>query len=52
VQSIGHFDKGGPTARVEAVIDANGRRPRIVYWRDLTELGKGFVLTQNSARPP
>jgi type II secretory pathway component PulK len=47
VQSIGYFDGGGPTARIEAVIDTNNGRPRIVYWRDLTELGKGFNL-QNS----
>jgi hypothetical protein len=45
VQSLGTFDSGGPTARVEAVIDTNGGRPRIVYYRDLTELGKGFDLT-------
>jgi len=42
VQSIGYFDAGGPSARVEAVIDTNGGAPRILYWRDLTELGKGF----------
>jgi type II secretory pathway component PulK len=45
IQSVGYFDGGGPTARIEAVIDAAGIRPRIVYWRDLTELGKGFNLT-------
>jgi DNA uptake protein ComE-like DNA-binding protein len=44
VQSLGYFDGGGPTARIEAVIDTNGGRPRIIYWRDLTELGKGFDL--------
>ena len=44
LQSVGHFDGGGPTARIEAVIDTNGGRPRIVYWRDLTEAGKGFQL--------
>ena len=44
VQSLGHFDTGGPTARVEAVIDTNAGRPRIVYYRDLTGLGKGFNL--------
>jgi type II secretory pathway component PulK len=42
VQALGYFDGGGPTARIEAVIDANGGRPRIIYWRNLTELGKGF----------
>jgi type II secretory pathway component PulK len=44
IQSIGYFDGGGPTARIEAVIDTNNQRPRIVSWRDLTELGKGFEL--------
>jgi type II secretory pathway component PulK len=44
LQSLGYFDGGGPTARIEAVVDTNGGRPRIVYWRDLTELGKGFNL--------
>jgi type II secretory pathway component PulK len=45
LQSIGYFDGGGPSARIEAVIDTNAGRPRIIYWRDLTELGKGFDLT-------
>jgi type II secretory pathway component PulK len=44
VQSLGHFDSGGPVARVEAVIDTNAGRPRIIYFRDLTSLGKGFNL--------
>jgi type II secretory pathway component PulK len=44
VQSIGYFDnKQGPTARVEAIIDTTFGRPRIVYWRDWTELGKTTV---------
>lgn len=46
VQSVGYFDQGGPTARVEAVIDTNGGKPRIVMWRDLSDLGKGYDLTQ------
>jgi type II secretory pathway component PulK len=45
VQVVGHFAKGGPTSRIEAVIDTNAGRPRIVYWRDLTELGRGFDLS-------
>ncbi len=47
VQAVGHFDGGGPMARVEAVIDLNAGRPRIVYYRDLTSLGKGFDLPKN-----
>ena len=45
LQSVGSFDGGGPSARVEAVIDTNAGRPRILYYRDLSELGKGFDLS-------
>lgn len=44
MQVVGYFDKGGPTARVEAVVDTNQGRPRILYFRDVSELGKGFDL--------
>lgn len=44
VHSVGYFGKGGPAARVEAVIDTNGGTPRILYYRDVTDLGKGFDL--------
>jgi hypothetical protein len=44
VQSVGYFGSGGPVARVEAVIDTNQGHPRILYFRDLTELGNGFDL--------
>jgi hypothetical protein len=46
VQSVGYFDGKGPAARVEAVIDANGGRPRITAWRDLSALGKGWNKSQ------
>lgn len=44
VQSVGYFGRGGAIARAEAVIDTNQGHPRIVYYRDLTDLGKGFDL--------
>jgi type II secretory pathway component PulK len=46
VQSIGYFDAGPTYARVEAVIDTNLGQPRILYWRDISTLGKGFDLSQ------
>ena len=46
LQVQGQFDNG-TASRVEAVIDTNNSRPRIVYWRNLTELGKGFDLSQS-----
>ncbi|HEX4611107.1 MAG TPA: hypothetical protein VH092_23150 [Urbifossiella sp.] len=44
VQAIGYFGQGGPVARVEAVIDTNQGAPRILYYRDLTDLDtpRGF----------
>jgi type II secretory pathway component PulK len=46
MQVLGYFEQGGPIARVEAVIDTNGGKPRIVYWRDISELGKGFDISR------
>lgn len=43
-QVVGYFQTTGLTSRLEAVIDTNYGRPRIVYWRDLQGLGKGFNL--------
>jgi type II secretory pathway component PulK len=45
VQAIGFFEKGGPTARIEAVIDTNMGYPRVLYRRDLSELGRGYDAT-------
>ncbi len=45
MQVVGYFEGGGPQARVEAVIDTTGGKPRIAYWRDLGELGRSFDLT-------
>ncbi len=42
VQSIGHYDQGGPTIRLEAMIDATEYPPKVTFVRDLTHLGRGF----------
>lgn len=42
IQSVGHFDGGGPVARIEAVIDASEQPPRVIFRRDLSNLGPGF----------
>jgi type II secretory pathway component PulK len=42
VQVIGYYVVGGPSIRLEAVIDTNRQHPRILYWRDITELGGAF----------
>jgi len=43
-QVVGYFDRGGPAARIEAVIDASSQPGRIVFWRDMTHLGRGYPL--------
>jgi type II secretory pathway component PulK len=43
-QVVGYFDGPGPTARVEAVVDTNNGRPRVLFYRDMVELGRGFSL--------
>jgi hypothetical protein len=47
-QVLGMFNNPGPSARVEAVADINQGRPRVLYWRDLSELGRGFPLDPNN----
>jgi len=43
-QVVGYYDKGGPAARIEVVIDATSSPPGIVFWRDMTPLGRGYPL--------
>ena len=44
MQVLGHFDGGGPVARVESVIDATQNPPQVIFFRDLTDLGRGYTL--------
>lgn len=43
-QVVGYFEDGGPMARYEVVIDTNQGYPRILYQRDLSDLGRAFNL--------
>jgi len=43
-QFIGYFDGGGPSARIEVVLDATNQPPSVVFWRDMTNLGRGYPL--------
>jgi type II secretory pathway component PulK len=42
IQSVGYFPKGGPVARVEAVVDVNNGKPRFLYYRDLSDIGRSL----------
>jgi hypothetical protein len=50
-QAVGYFEGNGPTTRLEAVVDVNGGRPRVLYWRDISILGRGFNFNQNATAP-
>nr|WP_047814271.1 type II secretion system protein GspK [Rhodopirellula islandica] len=44
-QVIGFDSASGLAARGEAIIDASTPNPRVVHYRDLTHLGRGFDLS-------
>ncbi len=50
-QAIGYFEGGGPSTRLEAVIDTNYGRPRIVHLRDLSEMGKAYPFPATNSTP-
>jgi hypothetical protein len=43
-QVIGYFDGGGVSARAEVIVDATIPLPRILFWRELGYLGRGYPL--------
>jgi hypothetical protein len=48
-QIVGYFEEEGPASRVEVVINAANTAaglvpPRVVFWRDMTNLGRGYNL--------
>lgn len=50
-QIVGHYDEGGPDARIETLIDATSNTPRRLLWRDLTHLGPGLPRAIPSTTP-
>lgn len=43
-QVVGYYQGGGPSSRSEVVFDATETEPRVVLWRDLSHLGRGYAL--------
>lgn len=43
-QVVGYYEGGGASARTEVVFDATDTDPRVLFWRDLSHLGRGFAL--------
>lgn len=43
-QVVGYFEDGKAFSRHEVVLDATQPQPKVMLWRDLTELGRGHPL--------
>ena len=43
-QVVGYFQGGQASSRAEVVFDATSPLPRIVLWRDLSHLGRGYSI--------
>ena len=43
VQIVGYFDQGEIAARAEVIFDATTAMPRILSWRDISHLGRGYA---------
>ncbi|MFV1964351.1 MAG: general secretion pathway protein GspK [Pirellulaceae bacterium] len=43
-QIVGYYQGGGPSARVELIFDATGDEPSVLFWRDISHLGRGYAL--------
>lgn len=43
-QVVGYFLDGQASARSEVIVDATGELPRVVFWRDISHLGRGYPL--------
>jgi len=44
MQVVGYFDDGNASARVEVVLDGTQLPPRVLLWRDISHLGRGYPL--------
>lgn len=43
-QAVGYYTSGDAASRAEVVIDATRTNPRILLWKDLSHLGRGYSL--------
>jgi hypothetical protein len=43
-QIVGYFQSGHASSRAEVVFDATSLLPRVLFWRDIGHLGRGYPL--------
>ena len=51
-QVVGYFEDGGASSRAEVIIDATSDVPSIVFWRDISHLGRGYPIDVLGAQLP
>ena len=44
-QIVGYFEATGVSHRADVVLDATSINPKVIAWRDLSHLGRGFDLS-------
>lgn len=44
-QIVGYFEANGVSHRADVVLDATSMNPKVIAWRDLSHLGRGFDLS-------
>jgi len=42
-QIVGYYEGRGPVARLEALFDATTKPARVLFWRDISHLGRGYA---------
>jgi hypothetical protein len=50
-QVVGYFQGGQASSRAEVIFDATTPLPRIVLWRDISHLGRGYSLEMLGVDP-
>jgi DNA uptake protein ComE-like DNA-binding protein len=48
-QILGSFEGGGPTARLEVILDASNTPTKVLFWKDMSRLPTGFTV-ESAAR--
>jgi DNA uptake protein ComE-like DNA-binding protein len=43
-QIVGYYEDGSAASRAEVLFDATGAVPRVLSWRDISHLGRGYPL--------
>ncbi len=51
-QVVGYFDGGGPSCRAEVFFDGTQSPPAVLFWREISHLGRGYALATLGTETP